>query len=330
VILKSLKDNSPLGIAIAILVFAGFACSAVMPYGAWMWIVPQSGSLIFDDIRNFLGSFGTPLLLGICFVLLNIVEVMVMTSLNNRFELTRAKGSLFFVVTAAVGMCYIPYNVLLPEQFAAVFIMMGMFPILNSNGKDVAVYNLFDAGLFFGVATLFCFNAVITLFFGIAAIAVFRPYRFNEIMMLVLGIITPVLFYFAGYYLSNSEIMPVWENIAEEFSIRHIFTPGGNDLVFLVAGAAWLVVTGLMMAGLYTRFNVFEARVYRFLFMVFVITVGAALSPFLSIETLRIALFPAAFMIVTVFYNMKQGFWSELLFAVFILSAVGLHVYLVL
>ena len=329
-ILKSLKENNALGIVFALLVFAGFACSAIMSYGAWMWIVPASGSLIFDDIRNFLGSWGTPVIPGACFVLLNIIEVAVMATLNARFELSRAKGPFFMVITAAVGMCYIPYNVLLPEQFAAVFVMLGLFPIFNSNGKDVAVYNLFDAGLFFGIATLFCFNAVITLFFGIAAIAVFRPYRTNEIMMMILGLITPLLFYFAGYYLSNGEIMPVWENIAEEFSIRHIFSPVGNDLVFLVAGAAWLVVTGLMMASLYTRFNVFEARVYRFLFMVFVITVGAALSPFLSIETLRIALFPAAFMIVTVFYNMKQGFWSELLFAVFILSAVGLHVYLLI
>lgn len=329
-ILKALKDNNALGIAFAVLVFVGFACSAIMPYGAWMWIVPASGSLIFDDIRNFLGSWGTPIIPGICFVLLNIIEVTVMTSLSARFELTRAKGAFFYVVTAAAGMCYIPYNVLLPEQFAAVFVMLGLFPIFNSNGKDVAVYNLFDAGLCFGIATLFCFNAVITLLFGIAAIAVFRPYRTNEIMMMVLGLITPVLFYFAGYYLSNGEIMPVLENIAEEFSIRHIFNPVGNDLIFLIAGSAWLLLTGLMMAGLYTRFNVFEARAYRFLFVIFAITAGAAISPFLSIETLRIALFPVSFMLVTVFYNMKQGFWSELLFAVFILSTVALHVYLLM
>ena len=327
-ILKSLKDNTLLGIALTVLVFVGFACSAVMPYGAWMWIVPQSGSLIFDDIRNFLGSFGTPLVLGVCFVLLNIVEVMVMTSLNARFELTRAKGAFFFVITAAAGMCYIPYNVLLPEQFAAVFVMLGLFPILNSNGKDVAVYDLFNAGLYFGIATLFCFNAVITLLFGIAAIAVFRPYRTNELLMLILGQITPVLFYFAVYFLINGEIMPILENIAEEFSIRHLFNPQGNDLIFLCAGGAWLLIGSVVMVGLYSRFNVFEARAYRLLFIIFLITIVAAISPFFSIETLRIALFPVAFMLVTVFYNLKKGFWCELIFALYLISTIGLHVYL--
>ncbi len=328
-ILKSLKDNSLMGIALAVLVFAGLACSAVMPYGGWMWIVPQSGSLIFDDIRNFLGSWGTPVVLGICFVLLNIVEVMVMTSLNARFELTRAKGAFFFIMTALAGMCYIPYNVLLPEQFAAVFVMLGLFPILNSNGKDVAVYDLFDAGLCFGIAVLFCFNAVITLLFGIAAFAIFRPYRTNEILMMILGIITPVLFYFAIYFLVNDDLMPVLENIAEEFSIRHLFNPGDNDMLFLGSAIAWLVITGVGMGSMYTTFNVFEARVYRFMFVIFLITAVAAVSPFFSIETLRIALFPVVFMLVKFFYGLKRGFWSELIFAIFIVACVGLHVYLI-
>jgi len=329
VILKSLKDNTLVGIVFAVLVFAGFACSAVLPYGGWMWIVPQSGSLIFDDIRNFLGSWGTPVILGVSFVLLNLVEVGVMTSLNRKYELSRAKGAFFFVITAAVGMCYIPYNVLLPEQFAAVFVMLGLFPILESNGKDVAVYNLFDAGLCFGIATLFCFNAVITLFYGIAAIAVFRPYRTNEILMMILGLVTPVLFYFAGYYLVNGEIMPVWENIVEEFSIRHVFNPAGNDIVFLCAGGVLLLVSSVFMVALYSRFNVFEARAYRLMFVIFLITLVAAVSPFLSIETLRLALFPVVYMLVTVFYNMRQGFWSEVFFALLLLSAGALHVYLV-
>ena len=327
-ILKSLKDNSLLGIAFAIVVFVGFACSAVMPYGGWMWIVPQSGSLIFDDSRNFLGSFGTPIVLGICFVLLNIVEVMVMSSLNARFELTRAKGAFFFIMTALAGMCYIPYNVLLPEQFAAVFIMLGLFPILDSNGKDVAVYNLFDAGLCFGIAVLFCFNAVITLLFGIAAFAIFRPYRTNEILMMILGIITPVLFYFAIYFLVNDDLMPVFENIAEEFSIRHVFNPEHNDMLFLGSASVWLVITGVGMGSMYTTFNVFEARVFKFMFMIFLITAVAALSPFFSIETLRLALFPVTFMLVKFYYELRRGFWSELIFAIFIIAAVGLHIYL--
>ena len=193
----------------------------------------------------------------------------------------------------------------------------------------MAVYDLFNAGLFFGIATLFCFNAVITLLFGIVAIAVFRPYRTNELLMLILGQITPVLFYFAIYFLVNGEIMPVWENIAEEFSIRHVFNPQGNDLIFLCAGGAWLLIGSVVMIGLYSRFNVFEARAYRLLFFICLITMVAAVSPFFSIETLRIALFPVAFMLVTVFYNLKQGFWGELIFALYLLSTIGLHVYLV-
>ena len=252
-----------------------------------------------------------------------------MTSLNSRYELTRAKGAFFFVISAAAGMCYIPYNVLLPEQFAAVFVMLGLFPILNSNGKDVAVYDLFDAGLCFGIAVLFCFNAVITLLFGIAAFAIFRPYRTNEILMMILGIITPVLFYFAIYFLVNDDLMPVLENIAEEFSIRHLFNPGDNDMLFLGNAIAWLVITGVGMGSMYTTFNVFEARVYRFMFVIFLITAVAAVSPFFSIETLRIALFPVVFMLVKFFYGLKRGFWSELIFAIFIVACVGLHVYLI-
>ena len=47
------------------------------------------------------------------------------------------------------------------------------------------------------------------------------------------------------------------------------------------------------------------------------------------IETLRIALFPVVFMLVKFFYGLKRGFWSELIFAIFIVACVGLHVYLI-
>ncbi|MCQ2975372.1 MAG: hypothetical protein MJ211_11260 [Bacteroidales bacterium] len=286
----------------------------------------ESGSLLFNAINSYLSNSGIYYLPAIVAAVLLAFEIIFVINLNSKFEITRAKANFFIIVYIIISLMYIPYNILLPEQFANIFLILGMFYILESNGMDDASYNVFNAGLLCGCATLFCINAFLLIFVGIISLLIFRPYRTREWCMIILGTITPILIYATLYFLIFDSINPILDSIKNQILVDKNYNFSQNGIIFFAIMAFWIFIGSTFMINLYPTFNIFTARTFKLLFCMFVLIIGATISPFFGSETLRLAVFPLSFMLVKFFFNLKKGLWSEILISLFIISAIAYHV----
>lgn len=325
-ILKQVKQNG-IEVMVAIAVLAvGMALSMFLGVTVRHIELPHDGTPLFNTIYAHLFgghvSVGTQL---VSLILLGL-EIMMMILLNSDFEFTRAKPSMFVLVGILLSLAYVPNNTLLPEQIANIFIALGLIKMIASHGLDDATYTVFDSGLFFGVAALFCLPAFMMIPVGILGLMVFRPFRGNEFVVFLIGHITPVLFYVALYYIVEGNVSDLSAYLGNRLSeVAHVDF-GPREVASLAAHVVVLLLGSLAITREYPKFNLIGSQSYRLFFLMYVCMAGLCFAPMFGAQTLRLVFLPFAMMLVTVFHEMRDSLWADIAVVFFVLCHVGVQV----
>lgn len=325
-ILKQLKQNGIEGLIISFLIIGLMAVSMFYPATMQHIEMPKNGTLLFNSLyEKFFGGI-SPVTQIISLLLLG-VEIMLVALMNMNYELTRAKSTFFILILSVVSLSYIPLNTLLPEQIANIFITLGIIKVLSSHSVDNAEFMFFDAGLFFGLAALFCVPAAFLLIIGIIALVIYRPYRFSEFAVYLIGFCTPILFYVSGYYYFEGTMQPVWDGYKEAF-----LTPVYRDLeqpeiINLGLYLVMIATASVFILQEYPKYNLFASRTYRMFFIFFVLTLLLTASPYFPAQTMRLAVMPLTMLYVTVFNNFpsRRSLFAEIFFTIFIAVYLGVQ-----
>jgi len=324
-ILRQVKHNGiEVMVAIAILA-VGMALSMFLGVSARHIALPQDGTPLFNTIyQHVFGghiSIGTQL---VSLILLGL-EIMMLILMNSDFEFTRAKPSMFMLVGIPLALSLVPNNTLLPEQIANIFIALGLIKMFASHGLDNATYTVFDAGLFFGMAALFCLPALAMIAVGIMGLIIFRPFRGNEFLVFLLGCVTPILFYVAIYYVAEGNVSDLWNYTHDRLTTSLPGSLSPNDLIAIGVHGVIVVLGSLMIIREYPKFNLIGSQAHRLFFLMFACMAGLCITPYFGIQVLRLALLPLSMMLVTVFHEMRDSLWSDILVIAFVLCYVGVQ-----
>jgi hypothetical protein len=152
-------------------------------------------------------------------------------------------------------MAYLLITSLLPEwnYFSApllvntilLFVLSGLFKTYNQSNAKGAIFNI---GLGLGLASFIFFPTLTFIIWILLALAVMRPFRLNEWMICIVGILTP--FYFYGVYLFIDNKWS-WSNLLPYFSVS---LPAVKQSIWL-AGSAFLVTVPFLIGGYYVQDN---------------------------------------------------------------------------
>lgn len=148
------------------------------------------------------------------------------------------------------GMSYILVSSFLPSfnyfssnLIASVFIFGAFINFFKSSNIKHDKNNIFNASLLIGIASLFFLPAFVFVIWGFIALAILRPFRLSEWIILVLGATTPYYFFAAYLFLSGNFHIP-------EYFFEWSFFTSKATYSLWHAGALFLLLAPLL-AGIY-------------------------------------------------------------------------------
>jgi hypothetical protein len=265
----------------------------------------EGQGIFFKAILKFLSPTGhaSPIIYPLlAFGLLYLQAVMLTRFINTQRMISKP--------TYFPGMAYMLITSLLPEwnYFSAplivntllLFVLSGLFRIYNQQNAKGSIFNI---GLAMGIASFIFFPAITFVIWILLALAVMRPFRLNEWILCMVGIMTPFYFY-AVYLFINDEWS--WSNLWPHFSIG---LPIIRQSAWL-AGSAFLLIVPFLGGGYFVQDNLRKMliQVRKGWSLLLLYLLGAIFIPFVnnsdSFENWVMAAIPfAAFHACTYLYS---------------------------
>lgn len=211
-------------------------------------VIHPSDGVLFEAMLRFLdpAAKSFPLLYPVLAYGVLFIQTVVLTRfINNQRMMNKP--------TYLTGLAYMLITSLLPEwnYFSApllvnsilLFILSRLFGIYN---KPDARGTIFNTGLALGIAGFLFFPSLVFIVWVLLALVVMRPFRINEWLICLLGVVTP--FYFYGVYLIMAD---KWSREAF-LPVITIGLPSVRQSVW-VAGSAFLILIPFLAGGYHVQ-----------------------------------------------------------------------------
>ncbi len=225
-------------------------------------------------------------------------------------------GMAYLLLTSLVP----EFNVLSSQLVVTVFYLIIFIQIFRSFKPNVAKTDIFNAGLMLGLATTFFTPSLVFLAWLIIALALLRPFKLNEWLLMLLGLLTPYYFAIAILYLKNSDFSILFTQF--DFGVNT------QSPTLWIAGAVFLILAPLLTGAYYSQSYagrmLIHVRKAWSLFFIFILVCILAIffSPTAGYENWVMVLTPIAAFHGFGYYNAelklypKIVFWTTVLFIV--------------
>jgi hypothetical protein len=204
-------------------------------------VVPDTDGRLYTAFITATGTSGnSAVLLSMLALFLLYVQSLMVNYMINEYRLTNHQTFLpamaYMLITSLLPEWSYMSAVLLSNTFIILMfiILFGLYNASSGNGK---IYNI---GLLAGVASYLFFPSV---FFSISimlGLVILRPFRLNEIFLLLMGALTP--YYFYASYLFLTDRLDVRHFIQS----LYIHLPPIQHSLWIIAGTVLLCIPFLL------------------------------------------------------------------------------------
>ncbi len=289
-------------------------------------------SLYFDlnpmPLYGLLASFvGTNPLPGVLFSLL-LVSLMafLMVNLNNSLFFINQRTFLPALIYILLSGLFPDYQVMNPAIFSAMFLMLAIRRIMDSYRVQGISYSFFDAGLLIAAGSLFYANVIWFGLLIIIGIALLRMSNMKEILIAIIGLLTPWVLTFGIYYLAGRDLNDLVAVIKYNLFAKQ------TVYVFTRYSVAAIVITGIItvisIAGLTMEMNkkkIQSRKTFSLLIWMFLISLGVYfIFSSVSVEILWITAIPVSYFIAHYLLFSKSRIIPEI-----VLTLIFLMIFLV-
>ncbi|GAA4337638.1 DUF6427 family protein [Flaviaesturariibacter amylovorans] len=158
---------------------------------------------LFRSLAAWLQA-GSPLYAGILAFLAQFVGAVMINHVVNEYRMTTRQTFLpalsFLLITSLV-----PEWSLLSAPLLASLLLLGAFSLcLHLYAATKANGRIFNIGLLTGLAAFFYSPSLFFVALALICLMVLRPFRVNEVLMLLLGVLTPTYFYAVYLFLTDA------------------------------------------------------------------------------------------------------------------------------
>lgn len=213
-------------------------------------IIKPRDSYIYRSIVDFfnpLAAFFPAIYVVLSFSLIFLQAYLLTGFINNNRLMTKANflpGMAYMIVTSLLpDFSTLSSPLIVSTLFLLIFIML-----FSAHNEKVTQGNIFNAGLILGLAALIFPPSLIFIVWIYIALATLRPFKLNEWLALLLGVLTPYYFSIILLYLTDNIALNYFFNgfgIAfryEKFSLWH-------------AGMLFLILMPLLAGVFYIQTN---------------------------------------------------------------------------
>lgn len=219
---------------------------------------------------------------------------------------------LYFVIVSS----FISIQQINPAVFASFFIVLVFDHLFSIYHKENVLDNLFRAGFYISIASLFYAPAILYFIALLLSIVSIRSFNIREWFASFFGLITPWFFYFFYHYFVNNDLMAIVRTLD-----LNLFTEVNNDtnnfLLYLFYSYNFLlfIVSGLFLVKTISTQKISVRKFHGSFFLFNLVSIAiVVLIPCVSIEIVYIALIPIVFQYTHYFTTSNRKFWPEFLF----------------
>lgn len=318
-LLQQFKRTGPLTIMLIIVILITIWVGAFIKLkDHFSWYFDLNAMPLYELLSSFIGNNPLP---GIIFSFL-LVSVMafLMVNLNTSLFFINERTflpALFYIMLTGL---FPQYQLLNPAIFGAVFLMLAIKRIMEAYRIQGIAYNFFDAGILIGTGSLFYANLVWFGLIIIIGIGLLRTGNLREIMLSILGLITPYLLTTGFYYVAGKDLSGFFSLLEYNlFSKRTSFAFSPLTIVTLILIC---VITLGSISQVFMMINnkKIQARktFYLLLWILFISTGVYLIVPTASVEIIWIASIPVGYYISHYFIFIRKKLISELLFSLLV------------
>jgi len=206
--IRVLKSNQPIVIfIIAILIGLLWLSSFIDPIA--MKIPADSLNMPFYDLCSHYIPVNSFMSVMIAFVLV-VVQSIVLIQFNKRNIVINYRTYLPAFFYILIASSFIPLQRFNPVLIGSFFIFVAVSFVYTTYRVDYALNNLYLAGFFIAIATLFYAPFAIFIVILWISLLILRPFIGREWVVGILGFLTPVLFVFTFYFVFKEKMLFVY------------------------------------------------------------------------------------------------------------------------
>lgn len=168
------------------------------------------------------------------------VQALLINYLVNEHRMTSRQTFLPAMAYLLISSLFPEWNYLSAPLVSATIIFWCFIKLFKLYNAPLASGIIFNIGLLLGLSSFIYFPSIAFLLCLLIGIMILRPFRVNELIILVLGILSPYYFY-AVYLFLNDKLV-----LASLMPLLNIQVPPVQDSVWIAAAIVFLGVPFLM------------------------------------------------------------------------------------
>jgi hypothetical protein len=220
------------------------------------------------------------------------------------------------------------YQSLNPALPASLFLILAVIRIIDGYRKPGVASNFFDAAILISTGSLFYANLIwfgLLVFIGIVLI---RTINISEIMIAVIGLVTPYLLTFGIYYVTGKDLRALLTIIGRNLFLRSegfLFSRG--TIVAIIFSSVIVIMSLVYLISLLNSKKIKSRKTFSLLIWALIIVVALYfIMPSVSVEITWIAIIPVSYFLTHYFVFIKKRLVPEILFAVLFLLVLVLQI----
>ena len=299
----------------------------------WVFAFLNPGEPNVDQTMPFYVLFVSviakfPLIANCLAILLLVVQAVVLNNIIIRHQLFYRSNYLPSVMYVVIMSSCPSLLSLHPVLFANLFLIIALSRVLNIYRQENIFSQVFDAGFFIGIASLFYFPAIVFFPFVFVSLIVLRPFTWREWVIPGLGLLSPYFFVFVYYY---------WFDKLDLFWDESIIAPIVNKSFSVTLDSSFylliIISFGIMLLALIRlfeglRINTVRAKKLLFILVWFTVfsVISVLLAPSLSVKYFSILAIPLSIYSGSYFLTARNKWLREGIFLLLLISIVYVQV----
>ncbi len=321
-ILETLKSNRPFNYFLFLVTGALFWINSFRFPSPYNYFDGENGSMLFSPVYKITAR--VPLIQVVIAFALVLMLAFVIQQINSRFALIKSRTKLPIVIYIIIVGGFTTMHTLHPVYFGGIFLLLAinsLFSVFNNPKPQIGFFN---SGFFIAIGSLFYFNLLIVLPAFLIAVNILRRERkISEYFILIIGLIIPMIFALSyAFYTGqlNDTFITIQKNILTPVNLFMRNYPLQGFMALLIF---MTVIGSVKLIRQYDSRKVSNRKYFTVLFVIFIFSVlSFTFVPATSLEMLVISALPLTFLISNLFVSIESGFWRELLFILFLATAV--------
>jgi len=254
-----------------------------------------------------------------------VLQAFFLTNVINKQGVLRDSSHLPALLYVVLMSCFPEQLSFNPLLFANFFIIVFLNSIFNFYRSDTAVFEVFNAGVFIGLASLFYWPCLFLFPLTMASLFVLRPFNMREWIVSFIGVLLPFLFYGSVLFWLDMLSINSIKSILEPLYSVQFSTAYNGTYIILTAILAIIIIASLWRFSRDLN-NFSKLRARKFLAIIVWFFLFAALSYLVASKNTMIGLsflaIPLSVIISNYFLSLKNQLLAELVFLLLLAAVI--------